>query len=326
VNLLHGTSILYFQAVIANPVVTEPDFGLNLYSLPGALIESGPDFFRRDSIAARTCLSMIPDASDVLKILLEKGQTTKAGRLAGAFRNIGSNTIADQIVATMKGLGYDIREEDPFLDKIAVPFTRAASPCVTRLKLMWDKMRGVVIGNFPRSGNVFTDVDACMRHIEAKYEQDAYEELVKNAPKTDSYVETPDGRGTITEINLLRQKAKVRLETPGGDLSVSYYPLEEIQFIKTGKQRRAEVIAEAKEREANGERPGMSFRRNLSDKPTPHPAAPKPDRPPKDRKPQIKAEPAPRPSTEGEEAPKKPRRRRRRRSGNGGSSDAPKAE
>jgi len=82
-----------------------------------------------------------------------------------------------------------------------------------------------------------------------KYEQDAYEELVKNAPKMDSYVETPDGNGTIAEINLLRQKAKVRLETRGGDPQVNYYPLGDITFIKTGKQRRAELAAGAAARQ-----------------------------------------------------------------------------
>jgi len=76
-----------------------------------------------------------------------------------------------------------------------------------------------------------------------KYEQDAYEELVKAAPKVDSYVETPDGNGTITEINLLRQKAKVRMETRGGDPVIAFFPLDQIQFIKTGKQRRAEILS-----------------------------------------------------------------------------------
>jgi hypothetical protein len=33
-------------------------------------------------------------------------------RLAGAFRNIGHITAADEIINTMKSLGYDIREED----------------------------------------------------------------------------------------------------------------------------------------------------------------------------------------------------------------------
>ncbi len=54
VGLLHNTSILCFQAAVANPVVTEPQFGLHLCSLPEALVECSPYFFRRDSIAART--------------------------------------------------------------------------------------------------------------------------------------------------------------------------------------------------------------------------------------------------------------------------------
>ena len=190
VGLPHNTSILCFRATVANPIVTEPMFGLHLYSLPEALVECGPDFFRRDSIAARTCLSMVSDASDILKIVLEKGQTTKAGRLAGAFRNIGNTAIADEIVSTMKGLGYDIREEDPFEDKIVVPSVRAVSSYVTRLQLMWGKMREVVIENFPRSRNTFIDVEVCLKHIEAKYEQDAYNSLsIEGYRVTDELIE-----------------------------------------------------------------------------------------------------------------------------------------
>ena len=44
------------------------------------------------------------------------------------------------------------------------------------------------------------------------YEQEAYEDLLRNSPKTDSFVDTPDGRGTVTDVNLLRQSVKVRLE------------------------------------------------------------------------------------------------------------------
>lgn len=82
-----------------------------------------------------------------------------------------------------------------------------------------------------------------------KYEQDAYEELVKNIPKLDSYVETSEGRGFITEVNILRQKVKVRLETNGGDPLISYFPIDDIKFIKTGKQRRAELTAEHKDQD-----------------------------------------------------------------------------
>ena len=44
------------------------------------------------------------------------------------------------------------------------------------------------------------------------YEQEAYEDLLRTSPKADSFVDTPDGRGTVTNVNLLRQSVNVRLE------------------------------------------------------------------------------------------------------------------
>ena len=44
------------------------------------------------------------------------------------------------------------------------------------------------------------------------YEQAAYEDLLKTSPKPESFVDTPDGRGTVTDVNLLRQSVKIRLE------------------------------------------------------------------------------------------------------------------
>ncbi len=45
-----------------------------------------------------------------------------------------------------------------------------------------------------------------------KYEQEAYEDLVKTSPKAESFVDTPEGRGTVTDVNLLRQQVTVRME------------------------------------------------------------------------------------------------------------------
>lgn len=177
VNLLHNTSILYFPAKIANPIYKEPLLGLNLYSLPEALLECSPDFFRLDSVAARTCLSMVSDVGDIIKKVLENGNTTKAGRLAGAFRNIGHTSAADEIIDTMKSLGYDIREEDPFEDRIAIDYSSITSPYVMRLRLMWDKMRDVVIANFPETKHTHTDIEACLNDIDAQYKLDAYHSL-----------------------------------------------------------------------------------------------------------------------------------------------------
>ena len=45
-----------------------------------------------------------------------------------------------------------------------------------------------------------------------KYEQEAYEDLIKRSPKEESFVDTPDGRGTVVDVDLLRSRVKVRME------------------------------------------------------------------------------------------------------------------
>ena len=69
-----------------------------------------------------------------------------------------------------------------------------------------------------------------------KYEQDAYEDLLRTAPKMDSFVDTPDGRGTIIEVDLLRQRVKVRLEKEP-DTIVSH-PNDEIAVLRSGKAKK----------------------------------------------------------------------------------------
>jgi hypothetical protein len=77
---------------------------------------------------------MVRHASDVLSLLLEGGRTTVAGRLAGAFRNIGRDRIANDIVKTMQTADFDIRESDPFEDTINLILpAREQSPYVNRL-------------------------------------------------------------------------------------------------------------------------------------------------------------------------------------------------
>lgn len=46
-----------------------------------------------------------------------------------------------------------------------------------------------------------------------KYEQDAYEHLLKVTPKNGAVVETPEGRGTVVDFNLLTGILKVRLDS-----------------------------------------------------------------------------------------------------------------
>ena len=46
-----------------------------------------------------------------------------------------------------------------------------------------------------------------------KYEQDAYEHLLKVTPKNGAVVDTPEGRGTVVDFNLLTGILKVRLDS-----------------------------------------------------------------------------------------------------------------
>ncbi len=71
-----------------------------------------------------------------------------------------------------------------------------------------------------------------------KYEQDAYEDLVKHAPKMDSFVETPDGVGTVSSVNLLRQKVNVRLEEDP-ETPHCYHNCE-VCVVRSGKGKRPE--------------------------------------------------------------------------------------
>ena len=69
-----------------------------------------------------------------------------------------------------------------------------------------------------------------------KYEQDAYEDLIRTSPKAESFVDTPEGRGTITEIDLLRQRVKVRMEEHPEEIHV--FSNTEIAVLRNGKAKK----------------------------------------------------------------------------------------
>lgn len=69
-----------------------------------------------------------------------------------------------------------------------------------------------------------------------KYEQDAYEDLIKNSPKAESFVDTPDGRGTVTDVNLLRQSVKVRMEDKPD--TIGCYQNCDICVLRNGKAKK----------------------------------------------------------------------------------------
>lgn len=74
-----------------------------------------------------------------------------------------------------------------------------------------------------------------------RYEEEAYEELVKIVPKSGTFVETPAGYGTVTKNNLLRQTVKVKIDNDGED-SIKSYSTDEIAVIPGGRPKAGEPL------------------------------------------------------------------------------------
>ena len=176
--LLQGTSLLELRAAMPDAADVVEVEGLRAFAPPAALIACPARFFRHHPIDARAVLAQVRDASDVSRRLLAGGHGTVAGRLAAAFRNIGSEQIANEIVRTMRAADFVIRESNPFATPPPEsPVRRDTPPVVQRLRLIWDAMRNRVMGGFPRVPDGVVDADAQLARIEDVYVTDAYHSL-----------------------------------------------------------------------------------------------------------------------------------------------------
>lgn len=173
-DLIAPSSIFMLQANLPDKIDSNNRYNLNLYSIEEAIIAASPTMYISDAITMRTLLSTITTIDNILKILVDTGQTIRGGRVAGAFRNIGRADFADEIISTMKLIGYDIREEDPFTEVVAVKLSK--SPYAMRLRLMWQNMREVVISNFSRKKSNLPP-NTYLENMEAWYKLDAYHSL-----------------------------------------------------------------------------------------------------------------------------------------------------
>lgn len=176
--LLHGTSVFDVRnAMPAQDLVARCD-GLRLYSVAAALVAVSEQYFRRSPTDARAAMATVKDASDVLALLLMGGHSTIAGRLAGAFKNVGRARLADEIVKTMETAGYTVRESDPFEDRPGIVLaTRGASPYVNRIRLMWEAMRERVLKVFPVPPGRPGEPGPYLKAVEDIYVTDAYNSL-----------------------------------------------------------------------------------------------------------------------------------------------------
>ena len=74
-----------------------------------------------------------------------------------------------------------------------------------------------------------------------RYEQEAYEDLVKKVPKQGAFVETKDGYGTAVQVNLLRQTVKVRLDGDSED-TLKTFKSSELAAVPGGRPKEGEPL------------------------------------------------------------------------------------
>lgn len=70
------------------------------------------------------------------------------------------------------------------------------------------------------------------------YENDYYSEAAKKVPKIGELVSSPEGKGTVVNINMLKMQVRVKIEDKKTD-AVTYhdFPVEQIKFKRDGKQK-----------------------------------------------------------------------------------------
>ena len=166
--------------------------GLRLFTPEAALVRVPAAFYRRHPVEAQTVLANLKQMSWLLQRLVSKGQPVVAGRLAGAFRHVGMESVADGIARTMRDAERFFREKNPFeehepiggnVTESGLSTIRAVSGASTtrlRMSRLWTRMREPVLAAFPRPPGR-PDSDSEMRRylkrVEDAYVDDAYHSL-----------------------------------------------------------------------------------------------------------------------------------------------------
>ena len=78
-----------------------------------------------------------------------------------------------------------------------------------------------------------------------KYEQDHYEATRKRLPRVGRDVMTPDGLGTVQEVNILRETVRVRV-MKGEDSETKDYPADQVKRLN-GRRNEPEITDEEEE-------------------------------------------------------------------------------
>jgi hypothetical protein len=247
VQLIHSTSLIDILSPSALQEESDNLKGIRVYSAPAALARCGKEYYRQNPIDARGVLLSIADSSQVLPYLLDGGKSVIAGRLAGAFRNIGRIDIATDIMDTFKSLDYQISESDPFESVSPILSSkRSESAYASRIRLMWQDMREDILDIMPHEPGLDRYPDEYLERVDEIFVDDAY-----NSLSIEGYLVTGD----------LIEKVRHGQWDPDGNES----DLEQRNALAArGYWEAFKAVKESIKSVLNGNNPGVIVRRDHS--------------------------------------------------------------
>lgn len=179
-KLPHNTSLLIYQDKNNFPSDIDTNHLIHIMPIGLALSKAQRTYFTNQPINATIALSLVRDPSELTRFLLKGGMVQSANRLAGAYRSLGNNGFADEIIQTMVSAGFSVYESNPFKHEITnheFMSPKSVSPYYLRIIQLWKSMRMDVIQTFSGKSIHPFDAKIMLQHMEDVYVNDAYHSL-----------------------------------------------------------------------------------------------------------------------------------------------------
>lgn len=194
-NLPNESSLLLYPSKTGLPVHREVKQGVQVMSLPLALIKASPTYFTRSQINAELAFRMVRGEELSRALLSNNINITAAGRMIGGLRHLGLEDIAHRVNSDLKAIGLSPKSINPFEKPSQLPEgSILQSPYAGRIEAMWTKMREEVLAVFPSPPNSLPDPVRYLEQVNEIYKQDAYHSL-----SIEGYQVTPEFIQKIAE-------------------------------------------------------------------------------------------------------------------------------
>ncbi len=169
-------SLLTYAAPDRMPAKPAKFRGLNLMPTGHALARVTPTYFETNRPQAEVLLRNAT-AADLVSGILEVDKEAGAARVIGGLETLGMQERADQVRGLIALTGWT-KAINPFPDEhpLLPAAIRPISPCADRIRLLWQEMRPIVLGQFP-AAPAPPDSELYFTKAHELYEYDAYHSL-----------------------------------------------------------------------------------------------------------------------------------------------------